>query len=206
MDTIESIAVNANRVLAEFGYPPNEIGQYRYFAGDGQEELIARAMRAAGAQTMEEFPAVLARYRELFRDGCMYHVRPFPGMRKTLETLKEKGVRLAVFSNKADENVKRMIYEIFGEAFFDAVLGARPDYQKKPSREGVDRILSSLGLQPEECVYVGDTSTDMKTGTGAGIFTVGVLWGFRDRAELEQYGADRIIERPEELLEVGDCV
>lgn len=200
LDTVESIAVNANQMLEEFGYASHAVDRYRYFAGDGQEELIERALKAAGDTGLQDFEAALARYRELFREGCMYHVKPFDGIPETLKELKRSGMKLAVFSNKADQNVQHIIHDIFGDTLFDFVLGARPDYKRKPSREGVDIVLHKLGVEAEECVYVGDTSTDMKTGTGAGMFTVGVLWGFRERQELVENGADIVIERPEELL------
>ena len=71
---------------------------------------------------------------------------------------------------------------------------------KKPDPTGVYQIQKKLGLPKEAFLYTGDTSVDMKTGKAAGMFTVGVLWGFRDKQELEENHADVIIERPAELL------
>jgi phosphoglycolate phosphatase len=199
LDTVESIAHSANTMLTEFGYKPHEKDCYKYFAGDGQEELIQRALKAAGDTNLSDFEAGLARYRELFKEGCMYHVAPFDGMVEALHTLKDKGMKLAVFSNKADVNVQHIIATLFEPGLFDFVLGARPDYKRKPSREGVDIVLKELNLDSTECIYVGDTSTDMLTGKGAKLYTVGVLWGFRDEKELMENGADVIIKKPEEL-------
>ena len=66
-----------------------------------------------------------------------------------------------------------------------------------------EKLLTEYDLTPEECLYIGDTGTDMKTGKNAGLYTVGVLWGFRGTAELLESGADMIIEKPQQLL---DCV
>ena len=66
-----------------------------------------------------------------------------------------------------------------------------------------EKLLTEYDLTPEECLYIGDTGTDMKTGKNAGLYTVGVLWGFRGKAELLESGADMIIEKPQQLL---DCV
>ena len=60
----------------------------------------------------------------------------------------------------------------------------------------------ALGAEPEECLYIGDTGTDMKTGTAAGMYTAGVLWGFRGREELEAAGADALAAEPPEILDL----
>ena len=68
---------------------------------------------------------------------------------------------------------------------------------------GAYRLLEEMGIQPSDCTYVGDTKTDMLTGRAAGLYTLGVLWGFRDRMELEENGADRIVAHPSEI---GDII
>ena len=93
-----------------------------------------------------------------------------------------------------------MIHDLFGDDVFDVVQGQVPEIEKKPSPEGVYMISEKLGIPVEEMLYVGDTNTDMQTGKNAGAFTVGVLWGFRDRKELEENHADAIIAAPQELL------
>ena len=84
----------------------------------------------------------------------------------------------------------------------DICYGAREGVALKPDPEGVYAIMNELGLKKDECIYIGDTSTDMKTGKAAGLYTVGVLWGFRKRDELEENGADVIISHPSELLDI----
>ena len=64
----------------------------------------------------------------------------------------------------------------------------------------MDILLGELGVKKEECIYVGDTSVDMQTGKNAGLYSVGVLWGFRCRKELEESGADVIVTKPHEIL------
>ena len=90
---------------------------------------------------------------------------------------------------------------MFGANYFDVMIGEQPLYAKKPSPEGAFAIMDKLGHSPEDCIYVGDTNVDMITGKAAGMFTIGVLWGFREREELEAHGADVIVEQVEELLE-----
>ena len=95
-----------------------------------------------------------------------------------------------------------MVEKLFGKGYFDAVRGQKDGYPKKPAPDGVYAILEELDAAPEDCVYVGDSWVDIETGHHAGARSIGVLWGFRDRQELEAHHADAVISRPEELLEL----
>ena len=123
-------------------------------------------------------------------------------MRETLEELKRRGAKIAVFSNKPHKAAIKAVEAIYGEGFFQVIQGQEERLPKKPAPDGAWEVAARLGVKPEECVYIGDTNTDMQTGNAAGMMTVGVLWGFRDRKELEENHAHKIISRPEELLEI----
>ncbi len=221
-DSIASMKYCSDLALEPFGFGPFTIDQYKYFVGDGAANLIRRAIRAGAlerlrektggqfspeeAQTLQEeaqeqyFEAAFARYREIFRENCMYRVKPYSGIEELLQKLKERKVRIAVLSNKPHEETVRVIHSLFGEDCFDVIRGQMEGVAIKPSPEGVFRILEQLGLSAGEILYLGDTATDMQTGKRAGAFTVGALWGFRERTELEQAHADAIIGYPTELL------
>ncbi|MBR1443875.1 MAG: HAD family hydrolase, partial [Firmicutes bacterium] len=91
---------------------------------------------------------------------------------------------------------------MFGDKLFDIVLGKKDDTERKPSPMGALIIAKAFELRPTEIIYMGDTNTDMMTGKNAGMFTVGVTWGFREREELEKNGADKIIDKPNEILDL----
>ena len=93
------------------------------------------------------------------------------------------------------------IETVFGKGYFDYIGGEQPGIPKKPDPAGVRLILNTLHVQPEECLYFGDTNTDMQTGLGAGLVTVGVTWGFRGREELEAFHPSYIISHPREIWE-----
>lgn len=200
-DSIHSIKYCADKALEPLGYGPFSEKQYMYFVGDGAANLIKRALTTGGDTELAHFEEAFARYRELFREGCMYRVEPYDGIRELLAALKEKGIAIAVLSNKPHAETINVIETLFGKGYFDVIQGQKDDVAIKPSPEGVFRILEQLGLKAEEILYLGDTSTDMKTGKSAGAFTVGALWGFREREELEENRADAIIEHPLQLLE-----
>lgn len=198
-DTLASITYCTNRTLASYGLPSFLPEDYRYFVGDGAAKLIERALKRCGGNAMERFDQVLASYMENFQEDCMYQVQPYPGIRELLTGLKEQGVRICVLSNKPHPNTVQVVEQLFGKGFFDVVQGQTPEIRKKPDPSGVFRILETLQLRPEEALYVGDSCVDMDTGKAAGTTTVGVLWGFRDREELEAHGADALIAEAAEL-------
>lgn len=130
----------------------------------------------------------------------MYQVKPYEGIPELLEELKKRGMKIAVLSNKPHHATLDVIESLFGKDYFDVVQGQVDGVPIKPDPAGVFRILDRFGLNADEVLYMGDTATDMKTGKAAGAFTVGVLWGFRDRKELEEGHADAIIAQPLDLL------
>lgn len=200
-DSIQSIKYSADKALATVGYGPFEKEDYYYFVGDGAANLIKRALVASGDEKLEKFEQVFEAYKEIFNENCMYEVKPYDGIVELLQNLKKKGVKLAVLSNKPHLETIKVIYELFGDDLFDIIQGQTDDLPIKPSPQGAMHIMTSFGVEPKEVVYLGDTATDMKTGKGAGAYTVGALWGFRERKELEEAGADNIIASPIEALQ-----
>ncbi|MBS6194365.1 MAG: HAD family hydrolase [Clostridiales bacterium] len=202
-DTVDSIANVANQILERFGLPAQPVNDYKYHAGDGGDILMERCMRAAGGDFthLEEGQKL---YREIFAENPLYKVKAFDGMKETLAELKRRKVKLAVLSNKPSEATELAVKGLFGEETFSIVQGLKPGMKRKPAPDGALKIAEELGVKPEECMYVGDTNTDMQTGKAANMYTIGVLWGFRDRKELEENHADRIIEKPQELLGIQE--
>lgn len=199
-DSIHSIKYSGDRTMEAFGYGPFSEEQYKYFVGDGAANLVKRALAAAGDAELAHFDEAYALYREIFRENCMYQVRPYEGIPELLAALKAQKVKLAVLSNKPHAETVNVIETLYGKGYFDVIEGQKEGMAIKPSPDGVFRILGRLELTAADILYLGDTATDMKTGKSAGAFTVGALWGFRQREELETGGADAIIEYPLELL------
>lgn len=200
-DSIHSIKYCTDAVMARYGYGPFTVKQYQYFVGDGAANLIKRALIEGGDKELIHFEEAFAAYKEIFKEYCMYQVKPYDGIRELLAALKERGINICVFSNKPHAETINVIEALFGKDYFDVILGQTEQLPIKPSPEGVHVILQKLGVEAQQALYLGDTATDMKTGKSAGLFTVGALWGFRDYKELSDNHADAIIERPEQLLE-----
>lgn len=195
-DSVESIAYCANRALRELGMKEASLADYKIFVGDGVDMLVHRLLHVNGDEQELHFSELKEKYMEYFREGCLYHVQPYPGMTETLKELKKLGAKLGVISNKPHANTVDVIHKVFGEGIFDWVQGQTEALPRKPDPKGALYTAQMLKAEPKNCLYVGDTGTDMKTGIAAGMYTVGVLWGFREREELEATGAMAVIGAP----------
>lgn len=202
-DTLESIAYSANKTLVACGLQARPVEEYKYYAGDGADVLVMKALKAAcnsDEQAESLFEQAKKIYREVFVDACMYNVKPFDGIVEMLDGLKNQGIKIGVLTNKPHDRGVDVVVELFGEGYFDCFMGQKDGIPKKPDPSGAKIMLEEFDVLPEECLYVGDTNVDMQTGKNTGMFTVGVLWGFREREELVKNKADAIIEHPLELL------
>ena len=200
LDTIDDIADSMNIVLEKYGLPAQKVEDYNYFVGDGAVVLAERS--APNAHTANVTASQLAdEYRAIYYAKQADKTVPYDGMPELLSALVERGIKLAVLTNKAHPAALEVMSHFFPTIHFDAIIGARPEYPLKPNPAGVHEILNFLKLSPEEVLYVGDTDTDMQTAVAAGLKSVGVLWGFRNEKELLDNGADIIVTHPLEILE-----
>ena len=202
-DTLESMAYVANEIMQKYGLKTLPTDNFRYYSGEGADMLMQRALKDAGDKELIHYEEGRRLYREMFAADPMYKVVPYEGMPETLKELKKRGIRLAVCSNKPHPAAVKVIAQLYGDDF-DMVLGQSDAIRRKPAPDGPLMIAGKFGDRPEECMYVGDTSTDMKTGKAAGMFTVGALWGFRDREELNANGADLVAEHPTDLVKISE--
>ncbi len=198
-DSLESIAHTTNTVLKEFGYPEIELERFKTIVGDGAETQIRRVMKIHGVSDEDIIQKVYARYLEEFEEGCLYHVTPCKGVPELIEKMKARGMKIAVCSNKPHAKSVKVADAVYPAGTFDLVIGQKEGIPKKPAPDMALMAAREFGVDPSECLYLGDTNTDMKTGIGAGMFTIGVLWGFRDRAELEELHPNAIVTTPDEV-------
>lgn len=201
LDTVTTIAFYGNCALEMNKIEPIEIDKYKYFAGNGTKKLVENMLSYRNCYTDELSEKVFKDYNFAYNAHPTYKTSIFDGMKETLDSLKQSGIKLAIVSNKPDFAAKSVANDLYGEGYFDIIYGACEGIPLKPNPQAIYEIMEKSDIKKEETIYIGDTSTDMKAGKNAGLFTIGVLWGFRDRKELEETGADLIIEKPIELYE-----
>ncbi len=203
VNTINSIAYFANTALNSAGLASIDTAEYNYLVGNGAKTLIERALNKVDADN-SLFEKVYTKYTTDYNNDFLYLTEPYEGILDMLKAIKDKGIKTTILSNKPHITAVKVSNALFGDELIDICYGARDGIALKPDPAGVYDILNELGISKDECIYIGDTSTDMKTGKSAGLYTVGVLWGFRKRDELEDNGADTIIAHPSELLHIID--
>ncbi len=209
LDTLETLSYYGNMALLQSGLSPYDKDAYRYMIGNGAKVLVHKMLAGRGCDTEEMFAKAYEAYITAYQSDTLYKTEIYPGICDMLAALKGKGFSLAVLSNKPHEATVPIVKSFFGEAMFAHIQGAMEGVPIKPDPTAALYIAEKMGVRPEECVYVGDTAVDIETGGRAGFYTIGVLWGFRDRAELSAAGADKIVETPQEipdfLKEDGAC-
>lgn len=197
VDSLADLANATNYALAKLGCPTHPREAYRYFVGDGARMLCARALPANRQDLVER---ALELMRAHYERHCFDESRPYPGIVELLDTLQQRGVSMAVLSNKPDAFTKRVIRHFFPRVGFVMVRGQLPHLPLKPDPMAARQIAEDVGVEASQWLYLGDTNTDMRTARAAGMFAVGALWGFRPREELEEAGAQAFVEQPEEVL------
>lgn len=202
LNTIAALTFTTNETLKTFGLKGIVPEQTKRIVGDGYKKQMERALKLAGDDELVHYEAALPVYMENFAKYCMKEVVPYEGIPHLLEYLKSRGVKIAVYSNKPHHQAVENIETIFGKGYFDCVRGEQPGTPKKPAPDGALLVCSELHMTPADCLYLGDTNTDMKTGIAAGMDTVGVLWGFRDRTELEELHPKYIADHPSQVEKI----
>ncbi|MBT9721966.1 HAD-IIIA family hydrolase [Dorea longicatena] len=200
-NTLESMTYSVNLTLEEMGLSKITKDQCRLFVGNGARVLMEKSLKAAGDTDASRIEEGMEIYGRIFDQNCTYHVTPYEGIPEMLKALKDKGIQLAVLSNKPDRQTVKVVKAIFGEELFDYAQGQKEGIRRKPEPDGVWYLMEQMHVSKEECLYIGDSEVDAATGRNAGLKTIGVLWGFRDRKTLETAGADDLIDRPDELLQ-----
>ena len=201
-DSVESLAHCTNLALKAVGLAPNPVYMYKKFAGDGAKVMVERSLIAAGDTELKFYEKAKSVHKEMYEKYSMYKVKVFDGIMELTKTLKQNNIKIAVLTNKPHERAIDVVTALFGENYFDAIFGQCDDYKRKPSPEGALLIADKFNVTPSQCIYLGDTNTDMQTGKSAGMFTVGVTWGFRDKQELIDNNADYIIDTPMQLMKL----
>lgn len=195
LDTLEDLLDATNYALTSCGYPPRTLAQLRRFVGNGAANQIRLALPERASQA--EIDHVLAVYKPYYTAHCQHKTQPYPGIPQVLAQLGQR-YPIAIVSNKPDGAVKALCRQYFPGIF---ALGETPDCPRKPAPDMVHRAMDAIGVQ--QAIYVGDSEVDVDTAKNAGLPCLSVLWGFRDREDLEQAGAQYFCQTVSQL---PDCL
>ncbi len=193
LNTLEDLLDATNYALAEYGYPPRTLPELRRFVGNGAENQIRLSLPE---DNKDDLSKVLAVYKPYYTGHCQIKTKPYAGILPTLKILGEK-YPIAIVSNKPDSAVKALCADYFPGIY---ALGETPDCPRKPASDMVFKAMEAIGA--DRCIYVGDSEVDVLTAKNAGVPCVCVLWGFRDREDMEAVGGSIYCEKTEDLVRI----
>lgn len=200
VNSLEDISDAMNTVLTSLNYPTHTYDAYQYFIGSGLRNLVSKALPASNNTEIDIencFNCMIAEYREI----CTLKTKPYEGIVALLDDLVSRDIKLAVFSNKADELTKKIASEIFPD-YFNTAVGLSTEALKKPNPFEAIEISKNWNLKAEEIIFIGDSDIDMLTATNANMFPLGVAWGYRTEEELIASGARVVINTPADLIDI----
>lgn len=201
-NSLNSIAYFVNTEIAKYGMSPIPVEDFKTLTGNGARTLIRRVLARYNKSDEQLEEKILRAYNAAYDNDALYLCTAYAGTHSLIKGLREKNISVNVLSNKPQPTTEKVVKTLFGENTFFCVFGAREAVPLKPDPAGVYEILKLINVRKEECLYIGDTATDIQTGKNAGLYTIGVLWGFRPFKELQEAGADTIIEYPTEILKL----
>jgi len=199
-DTIEDLAGSINASLRKRDYPEHDFAEYKLMVGEGFRLLVQRALPES-ARKDDLIDEIAAEASASYAERCLDMTRPYPDVPRLLSALAERGVAMAVLSNKPDGLTRKVVEALFPGAPFRIVRGETRDFPRKPDPASALDIASRMGASSGETLYLGDSAVDMRTAAAAGFMPIGAAWGFRGEAELRAAGAEAVIARPLDLVE-----
>jgi len=201
LDTLADIGEAVNSALAEVNLPGYPIDVFRQFIGDGLKMTVTRAL----PETRRSDPFIQDRFertRAIYSERWNNKTRLYDGISELLGSLRNLDVKMAVLSNKPHDFTLKCVAHYLNPWEFEAVIGMGNAFPPKPDPAGALEIARRMGLPPGEVLFLGDSSTDMKTASAAGMFPVGAAWGFRGSAELVESGCRELVHHPLDLMKL----
>lgn len=202
LNSVPDLAQAVNAALQAERLPVKTEEQVRMAVGNGAKMLMQRVAPQADEAQLQR---LLTCFGDTYRQHCCERSTLYPGILELLQLLREKGILVAVYSNKPAEFVAQILQKLFPEDTFCALLGQDVRYREKPDALQLTELLDRLKIKPEDCVFVGDSDVDIYTAHYAGMRGIGACWGYRSREELLQAGADLLAENVPALEKILFC-
>ncbi len=203
LHTVPDIMDSINYMLDHYGYKKVNYTETCHFVGNGARLLVSRCIKNGGyTVTEEEIDERLKFYNEYYTASNSPKTKIFDGIGDVLIELKKRGYYIAILTNKPQVTTDKVVEIYLKQYGFDRVIGSRKEFKIKPDKETTVNLMKELNVQPKDTYFVGDGETDVLTSINAGTNGIAVLWGYRDKSELEKAGAKVFVSSPKDLLTV----
>lgn len=199
LNTLGDLSDSVNYSLSLNGLPTRSIEDVRKFVGNGIGRLIELCIPDGLDNHL--FHKCLSDFRSHYSKNMQNKTGAYKGIPEILSELSEKSYKMAIVSNKFDKAVKNL-NQVYFSKYISTAIGESENISRKPAPDTVFKALEEIDSIASKAVYIGDSEVDVKTAKNSGLISIGVTWGFRDRDVLKQEGADYIIAKPQELLEL----
>lgn len=198
LDTLPDLSAAVNYALSRRGLPTHTLEEYKMMVGDGIRNLCKQALNSEDEQILNES---LKDFKDYYVAHILDQTRPYEGIPELLAALQERGVAVAVASNKFQEGARTLIRHFYPNIDETLVLGEVPGRPRKPNPAMIEAVMSSFP-QETRCCVVGDAWTDIEAAHAYGCEAVGVSWGYRYTEALYKAGADQVVDTVDELKEL----
>ena len=199
LDTLDDLTAAVNYAMQQHGMPEHTREEVRQMVGNGVRLLMVRAIPDGDKNPL--FDETFRTFREYYMAHSLDTTRPYEGIPEVLATLRQRGKRVAVVSNKFYAATRELCQHFFPDTVEVAIGEHEAEgIRKKPAPDTVNEAFRQLGVGRDNAVYVGDSDVDLQTASNSELPCISVLWGFRDRAFLEAHGATTFVNKPEEII------
>ena len=209
VDTLGDLAISVNHVLEKHGHPTHEKEKFKILAGNGNEVMIRRALPEEYSKDRDYVLSLRQEFYDYYKNHCADVSQVYNGINELLKELKEKGILVSIVTNKAQVMTDVLVPKLMDKTIFSAIIGQRDNVPTKPEPHMPFLAMTEMDVNPDECLFVGDSNTDIETALNSGNIPVGVLWGFRSEEELRGAGARYIVKTPKEIVniikEINEC-
>lgn len=198
-DTIKDLANAVNYGLRQLNCPEHSVESYKQMVGNGARKLCFRALPDDRKNDSDKLYEI---FREYYGSHYLDSTTIYSGIKEVMERLSENGVKIAIATNKPQDTARKLISHLLPDVEFVKVLGGCDSRPKKPDTAIISEILRELPDTDNTVYMIGDSNVDIQTAKNSGLISIGCLWGFRSREELEAEGADHIAEKTSDIADI----
>ena len=227
VNTLASLKKTMDLTMEHFDLEGVSLQETRIFVGTGYKKYVEKALEKnadkkykeaekweekdeeramdldmEGDEIMGLYDEVCEYYASIFPENSTYQSEAYPGIKECITALKEKGIAVVCITNKSKEVAEGVLASVFSADSFTLIIGDDGEMPLKPDKAPLLKACGELGITKDEAVMVGDTKTDLDAARNAKMSSIGCLYGFRDKKELVEHGAEHMVEDGYALLHV----
>lgn len=203
LDTLTDLRNAVNYVLRAHDLPERSVPEVKAALGNGVAHLMRQSLPDSISEA--ELNTYLDEFKTYYGEHLQDYTAPYPSILDVLDTLRTKGYKLAIVSNKIQEGITPLNKEYFGDRL-PVAIGERPGLQRKPAPDMVLQALKELGSTQDESIYIGDSEVDVATAKNSGLLCIGVTWGFRDEQLHKDLGVKYIARKAEDIVTIIEAL